>query len=67
MSISSEGLTQIYNRFHNAKSSRTISRAFAPLQVEMDKAVAAAYGWSDLNLNMSSERHLSAYVSRFQI
>lgn len=45
-----EGLTTTYNRFHNrGEQSADIARLRA-LHVEMDQAVAAAYGWSDLDL-----------------
>lgn len=45
-----EGLTKTYNRFHDSsEKSEDIARLRA-LHVEMDQAVAAAYGWSDLDL-----------------
>ncbi len=45
-----EGLTKTYNRFHNTgEESADIARLRA-LHVEMDQAVAAAYGWNDLDL-----------------
>jgi hypothetical protein len=45
-----EGLTKTYNRFHDPdEQSADIARLRA-LHVEMDQAVAAAYGWSDLDL-----------------
>jgi type I restriction-modification system DNA methylase subunit len=45
-----EGLTSTYNRFHDlAEASADIARLRA-LHVEMDQAVAAAYGWRDLDL-----------------
>lgn len=45
-----EGLTDTYNRFHDrGEQSADIARLRA-LHVEMDQAVAAAYGWSDLDL-----------------
>jgi hypothetical protein len=45
-----EGLTKTYNRFHN-KSEKTEDIAeLRRLHVEMDYAVAAAYGWTDLVL-----------------
>jgi hypothetical protein len=45
-----EELTCIYNRFHDSgEQSEDIARLRA-LHVEMDQAVAAAYGWSDLDL-----------------
>lgn len=45
-----EGLTSFYNRFHNFKEKAEIIRKLRDLQAEMDNAVAAAYGWSDLDL-----------------
>ena len=45
-----EGLTDTYNRFHDrGEQSADIARLRA-LHEEMDQAVAAAYGWSDLDL-----------------
>ena len=45
-----EGLTKTYNRFHDAgEQSADIARLRA-LHQEMDQAVAAAYGWSDVDL-----------------
>lgn len=45
-----EGLTATYNRFHDpAETAADIARLRA-LHVEMDQAVAAAYGWDDLDL-----------------
>jgi hypothetical protein len=45
-----EGLTSVYNRFHDrGEQSADIARLRA-LHVEMDQAVSAAYGWSDLDL-----------------
>ena len=45
-----EGLTKTYNRFHNdAETSEDIQR-LRQLHVEMDNAVAAGYGWADLDL-----------------
>ncbi|MBV8129423.1 MAG: hypothetical protein JO114_17395 [Planctomycetaceae bacterium] len=45
-----EGLTKTYNRFHNPAESATDIQKLRDLHVEMDKAVGAAYGWSDLDL-----------------
>ncbi len=48
--IRQEGLTKTYNRFHDrGEKSEDIVRLRA-LYVEMDQAVAAAYGWNDLEL-----------------
>ena len=45
-----EGLTKTYNRFHDrGEHSEDVVRLRA-LHVELDQAVAAAYGWSDLDL-----------------
>jgi hypothetical protein len=50
MQTRQEGLTKIYNRFHDrGEQSADIARLRA-LHVEMDQDVAAAYGWSDLDL-----------------
>jgi hypothetical protein len=45
-----EGLTKTYNRFHNAKEDAEDIRKLRELHVEMDHAVAKAYGWEDLDL-----------------
>jgi hypothetical protein len=45
-----EGLTKTYNRFNNTGESAADIQKLRDLHVEMDKAVAAAYGWSDLDL-----------------
>jgi hypothetical protein len=45
-----EGLTETYNRFHNAAEIDADIQKLRDLHVEMDKAVAAAYGWDDLDL-----------------
>ena len=50
MVIHQEGLTKIYNRFHNSKEKSADIAHLRGLHVEMDNAVATAYGWSDLDL-----------------
>ena len=46
-----QGLTDTYNRFHDrGEQSADIARLRA-LHEELDQAVAAAYGWSDLDLS----------------
>ena len=45
-----EGLTKTYNRFHDPDESAADIQKLRDLHVEMDKAVAAVYGWSDLDL-----------------
>ena len=50
MQARQEGLTKTYNRLNNrGEKSEDIARLRA-LHEEMDQAVAAAYGWSDLDL-----------------
>ncbi len=50
MTARQEGLTKTYNRFHNpAEGGADIAR-LRELHAAMDRAVAAAYGWSDLAL-----------------
>lgn len=45
-----EGLTDTYNRFHNAELSDDKIGHLRELHVEMDEAVSAAYGWTDIDL-----------------
>jgi hypothetical protein len=46
----SEGLTKTYNRFHDPDETAADIQKLRKLHVEMDSAVAAAYGWTDLDL-----------------
>ena len=50
MVLHREGLTKTYNRFHDPDESDADIQKLRDLHVEMDNAVAAAYGWSDLDL-----------------
>jgi hypothetical protein len=45
-----EGLTKTYNRFHKPEETAADIVRLRELHVEMDQAVAAAYGWQDLDL-----------------
>ena len=45
-----EGLTKTYNRFHDPDEISTDIQKLRQLHIEMDQAVAAAYGWADLDL-----------------
>lgn len=45
-----EGLTKTYNRFHDSDETSADIQKLRDLHVEMDQAVAAAYGWTDLEL-----------------
>ena len=62
-----EGLTATYNRFHNPdeRSQAADIARLRELHVEMDRAVAAAYGWSDLALGHGF--HETAQGVRFTI
>jgi hypothetical protein len=51
MISNNEGLTDTYNRFHDPDETSPDIQKLRDLHVEMDHAVAAAYGWSDLKLN----------------
>ena len=42
-----EGLTKTYNRFHDRGESSADIQKLRELHVEMDQAVAAAYGWTE--------------------
>jgi len=45
-----EGLTKTYNRLHDVKEKSEDITRMRTLHVEMDQAVAVAYGWKDLDL-----------------
>lgn len=47
----SVGLTTLYNQFHDRKETSDEICRFRTLHVELDQAVATAYGWTDLNLD----------------
>src|SRR5205085_11176099 len=44
------GLTDVYNIFHCIDCNDEVIERFRQLQIKMDFAVAAAYGWTDLDL-----------------
>lgn len=50
MQARQEGLTKTYNRFHDPDESTEDIERLRELHVEMDEAVAEAYGWGDLDL-----------------
>lgn len=60
-----EGLTSTYNRFHNPKESAEDIVRLRELHVEMDRAVASAYGWGDLELG--HDFHETAQGIRFTV
>ncbi len=45
-----EGLTATYNRFHHPGEKSADIQALRELHIQMDEAVALAYGWGDLAL-----------------
>lgn len=45
-----EGLTKTYNRFHDSQEASADIQKLRQFHVEIDHAVAAAYGWTDLAL-----------------
>jgi len=45
-----EGLTKTYNHFHDPEDTSDVIHKLRELHIELDQAVAAAYGWNDLNL-----------------
>jgi hypothetical protein len=50
MCISNGGLTKTYKRFHNPDETASDIQKLRQLHAKMDWTVAAAYGWTDLNL-----------------
>ncbi|MBW4421803.1 MAG: restriction endonuclease [Myxacorys californica WJT36-NPBG1] len=60
-----EGLTKTYNRFHNASEMADDIQKLRSLHIEMDQAVAAAYGWQDLDLEHGF--HKTKQGNRFTI
>jgi hypothetical protein len=60
-----EGLTKTYNRFHKPEENETDIEQLRQLQIEMDLAVAAAYGWNDLSLD--HDFHETKQGTRFTI
>lgn len=51
MQARQEGLTKTYNRFHDPAETSADIADLRALHVEMDQAVAAAYCWTDLDLD----------------
>jgi len=45
-----EGLTKLYNRFHDPGEPSSDIADLRCLHVDLDKAVATAYGWNDIDL-----------------
>jgi len=51
MQTRQEGLTKTYNRFHDPTQTDPDIQTLCDLHIQMDTAVAAAYGWHDLTLD----------------
>ncbi len=51
MQARQEGLTKTYNRFHDPTQTDPDIQTLRHLHIQMDQAVAAAYGWHDLDLD----------------
>jgi hypothetical protein len=51
MVANNEGLTSTYNRFHDPSESSSGLLELRRLHGEMDQAVLAAYGWSDVPID----------------
>jgi Caspase domain/TIR domain len=51
MQVNQEGLTKTYDRFHNPQDHNKKIVRLRQLHIEMDSAIASAYGWKDLNLD----------------
>jgi hypothetical protein len=51
-----EGLTKIYNRFHNPTETAADILRLRELHATMDRAVLEAYGWRDLAARAAPRR-----------
>lgn len=65
MTARQEGLTKTYNRVHNPDEHAEDIQRLRELRIEMDRAVADAYGWSELDLEHGF--HQTAQGLRFTI
>ncbi|EGV18837.1 hypothetical protein ThimaDRAFT_1641 [Thiocapsa marina 5811] len=65
MQQNAEGLTKTYNRFHNYAELSADIAELRSLHIELDRAVAAAYGWDDLDLG--HDFHGTKQGARFTI
>jgi len=50
MNQTNEGLTSIYNSFHDPEEISSEIQKLRKIHIEMDKAVITSYGWNDLDL-----------------
>ncbi|HEY8380377.1 MAG TPA: type IIL restriction-modification enzyme MmeI, partial [Nannocystis sp.] len=65
MRAAGEGLTRTYNRFHDPREQTPGIARLRDLHVALDRAVARAYGWSDLDLG--HDFHRTAHGLRFTL
>jgi len=57
-----EGMTKTYNHFHNPDCAYPGIKRLRALHAEMDRAVADAYGWEDLELEYDWVDHYSGLL-----
>ena len=50
MRLNGEGLTKTYNRFHDPQEDDSLAESLRKARREIDRALADAYGWADLDL-----------------
>lgn len=65
MATSHQGLTATYNRFHSPDERSPDIATLRELHAEMDRAVAAAYAWTDLDLGHGF--HATKQGTRFTV
>jgi hypothetical protein len=61
----SEGLTKLYNRFHDPDDTSADIQKLRDLHIEMDQAVSSAYGW--MNFDLGHGFHETRQGVRFTI
>jgi hypothetical protein len=59
------GLTALYNQFHSAATSDADISQLREIHIEIDEAVAEAYGWTDISLDHGF--HQTAQGTRFTV
>jgi hypothetical protein len=65
MQVNGEGLTKTYGRFNSSAEFSADIRKLRELHIEIDYGIAAAYGWSDLDLG--HDFHETNHGVRFTI
>jgi hypothetical protein len=59
------GLTKLYNHFHDSKKNEPALHSLRALHTQLDRAVADAYGWTDLKLDHGF--HQTKHGERFTV